>query len=218
MEFKAAIFDMDGTLVDSLFLWEVIWRELGERFLGDKGFTPKEEDDKAVRTLPLKEAMELIHSKYMLGGSGAELLARVDEILYKFYSESVELKRGARELLEALESRGVKMCVASANAPEFLELALAHCGIDRYFSEVLSCVTVGKGKEQPDIYLLAKEKLNEEAGDICVFEDSLVAIKTADSIGMKTVGIYDKYNFGQDEIRKIANEYIDCGESLARIV
>ena len=73
MVIKSAIFDMDGTLIDSLFLWEVLWSRFGELFLNDKSFAPTTEDDKRVRTLTLPDAMDLIHEKYSIGESGGEL-------------------------------------------------------------------------------------------------------------------------------------------------
>ena len=64
MNIKAAIFDMDGTLIDSLMVWDVLWCRFGEKYLNDKSFSPSEEDDKKVRTLTLKDAMNLIHNNY----------------------------------------------------------------------------------------------------------------------------------------------------------
>ena len=70
MDIKVAIFDMDGTLVDSLMLWEMLWSTFGERYLNDKSFAPSIEDDKKVRTLTLKDAMHILtplflqYSKY----------------------------------------------------------------------------------------------------------------------------------------------------------
>jgi beta-phosphoglucomutase-like phosphatase (HAD superfamily) len=152
---KAAIFDMDGTLVDSLMLWSVLWSKFGERYLQNENFTPSVEDDKKVRTLTLKEAMNLIHNNYRLGESGEELLALANHIMADFYTNTVELKPGVREYLEYCKNSGVKMCLATATAPELLNLAIKHCDIERYFLKIFSCTDLGKGKEEPDIFLLA---------------------------------------------------------------
>ena len=218
MNIKAAIFDMDGTLVDSLMIWDVLWAHLGVKYLGDAGFTPSREDDKAVRTLPLKQAMTLIHEHYAIGDSGEELLAEANDIIYDFYSHSVKLKDGVREFLAHCQHRGAKMCIASATAPELVEMALEHCGIKEYFTAVFSCSTTGKGKDKPDIFLLAADYLGASQSDIWVFEDSLAAIETAAKIGMNTVGIYDSYNYGQDKIKEIATEYIDSTETLLKLI
>lgn len=218
MNIKAAIFDMDGTLIDSLFLWDVIWSTFGEQYLGDKNFAPSVEDDKKVRTLTLRDAMNLIHDNYHLGESGEELLAEANRIIHDFYANSVELKDGVREFLEHCKSRGVKMCIASATAPELIDVALKHCGIAPYFKKVFSCDAIGKGKDKPDIFLQAANFLGSEIKDTWVFEDSLTAIETATKIGMPTVGIYDKFNYGQDKIKDIATEYISSTETLLKLI
>lgn len=218
MNIKAAIFDMDGTLVDSLMLWDVIWATFGEKYLNDKTFTPSVEDDKKVRTLTLKDAMTLIHKNYNLGESGEELLAETNRIMTDFYANSVELKDGVREFLEHCKNNGVKMCIASATAPELIHIALKHCDIEKYFLKIFSCGTIGKGKDQPDVFLQAVDFLGTEIKDTWVFEDSLTAIETATKIGMPTVGIYDKFNYGQDIIKEIATEYINSTETLIKLI
>ncbi len=218
MKMKAAIFDMDGTLVDSLMLWDVLWSTLGEKYLKDPHFRPSAEDDKTVRTLTLADAMELIHTTYKLGESGEELLALANDMMQDFYANSVALKSGVIDFLEYCKNNGVKMCIASATAPALIDVAIQHCGIGKYFSEIFSCGTLGKGKEEPDIFLLAREFLDTEIEETWVFEDSLVAIETATKIGMPTVGIYDRFNFGQDKIKEIATEYIAPGETLVKLI
>lgn len=218
MNFKGAIFDMDGTLVDSLILWDVLWREFGKMYLNDETFRPSEEDDKAVRTLTLKDAMQLIHKNYSIGESGNQLLSHSNKLMLNFYSEKVEMKNGAKEFLEYCHKNGVIMCIASATSPDLIKLALKHCDIEKYFLKIFSCADVGAGKEKPDVFLKAQQFLGTEIHETCVFEDSLVAIKTANKTGFKTVGIYDRYNFGQEEIKKTADIYIDKGETLIKIV
>lgn len=217
MNIKTAIFDMDGTLVESLFIWEVLWSEFGDKYLNDKSFIPSVEDDKKVRTLTLKDAMFLIHNNYKLGESAEELLQHANSIMMEFYSNKVELKSGVKEFLDYLKRQGTQMCIASATAPELIAVAMKHCDIEKYFSKVFSCAEVGKGKEAPDVFLLAKDFFRTNIEDIWVFEDSVVAIETATKIGMKTVGIYDRYNFGQDKIKAIATEYIAEGEILLKL-
>lgn len=218
MYIKAAIFDMDGTLVDSLMLWDVLWSNFGEHYLNDKNFTPTVEDDKKVRTLTLKDAMTLIHDNYNFGESGEELLREANLIVNDFYSNSVELKEGAREFLEHCKSSGVKMCIASATAAELIHTALKRCDIDKYFLKVFSCGEIGKGKDEPDVFLQAADFLGTETKDTWVFEDSLTAIETATRLGMPTVGIYDKYNYGQDRITEIATEYVGSSETLIKLI
>lgn len=217
MQIKAAIFDMDGTLVDSLVQWDFFWRELGERFLGDTAFRPSAADEKTVRTMTLDMAMDLIHEKYGIGDSGRQLLDIVNEMVDDFYRNHVELKPGARELLEHLYAQGAKMCIASGTEMGFIRITLQRCGLEKYFGAVFSCCDIGKGKDQPDIYLQAQEYLSEKPEDIWVFEDSLTAIETVQRLGMHTAAVYDRYNFGQEEMQKIADRYVGAGESLAKL-
>ena len=218
MNVKAAIFDMDGTLVDSLMVWDVLWATMGEKYLNDKSFRPSAEDDKKVRTLILADAMKLIHDHYGLGNSGEELLQLANDFMKDFYANRVTLKRDVRRFLEYCKAAGVKMCIASATAPDLITVALEHCGIESYFSKIFSCAEVGKGKEEPDVFLQVCEFLGAKPEETWVFEDSLVAIKTAVKVGMLTVGIYDAYNFGQAEVKALATEYIADGESLLKLI
>lgn len=214
----AAIFDMDGTLVDSLMLWDVIWADFGEVFLHDPTFHPNAADDRLVRTLTLKDAMILIHERYHIGDSGQALLDEANRLIIDFYANEVQLKPGVREWLEHCAQNGIPMCVASATARDLIETALAHCDIAHYFKAIFSCDELGKGKDQPDIYLLARECLGAPIEETCVFEDSLTAIETATKLGMQTVGIFDRFNFGQEEIRRIATRYIAEGEALSDLI
>lgn len=218
MNIKAAIFDMDGTLIDSLIFWDLLWTDLGKTYLNNADFRPSKEDDKAVRTSTMKDAMQLIHDHYGIGKDGAEVLDFVNRKIVEFYSQQVQLKPGVREFLEHCHKNGTKMCVASATATDMLHVAMEHCGIAQYFPKVFSCGDLGVGKDQPDVYLMAQEYLAANADDLWVFEDSLVAIETVTKLGFKTVAIYDPNNFGQAEMRAIATKYVGKGESLANLL
>ena len=203
---KGAIFDMDGTLLDSLKGWEYLWEELGNRFLSGKKFLVTPEEDKAVRTMILTDAMEYLHNRYGIGKDVSELVDIVNKMNIGLYSDKYELKKGALEFLEYCYSKGIKMCLASATDMTFVNMAIERCGLRKYFVDVISCSEIGKGKDKPDVFLKALECLGTSAEETCVFEDSYVSIVTANSLGMKTVGIYDKYNYDHDEIKKIADK------------
>ena len=215
---KGAIFDMDGTLVDSLMLWNVVWERFGRLFCEGKAFAPSAQDDKAVRTMTLKDAMDHIHRQYNIGKSGSELLETANKIITDFYAEEVKLKDGAAELLEYCHNKGIKMCIASATDIKLIKIALRHCNIEKYFKDILSCADIGKGKDRPDIYIKALECLGTTTDETCIFEDSHIAIETACKLGIKTVGIYDKYNYGQEEMQKTATVYIAEGETLKKLI
>jgi len=218
MKIKSAIFDLDGTLVDSLMLWDVMWTKFGMLYRNDPDFRPDAKDDKAVRTMTLVDAMQYIHEIYSLGASGEDLVNTANEIMEKFYAEDVQLKPGVREFLDDCQANGVKMCIASATDMKLLRIALEHCDLEKYFPKIFSCAEIGKGKDCPDIYRAAQAYLGTTVGETWVFEDSAVALCTAHKLGMQTVGIYDQYNYGQDILRENANIYIDKDDSLARLI
>ena len=218
MNIKGAIFDMDGTLVNSLWCWYELWEWCGKRYLGVDGYRPDEAIDKAVRTMVLSDAMDYIHEKCGFGKDGNELLARFQAILPELYATRIDLKPGVREFLDYCKSNGVKMCLASATDPEYVEIAMHRHGLHPYFESVLSCAVIGKGKEFPDIYEAALESLGTKREETWVFEDSYVALETAVSIGMPTVGIYDEFNLGQDRLEKAATYYVAKGETLMKLV
>ena len=213
-----AIFDMDGTLIDSLMIWDVLWQRLGKKYLGDESFRPDPVTEKAVRTLTLIDAMTLVHEKCGIGKSGEEIWQFAVDMTVDFYENDVKMKTGALEFLEYLYSKGVKMCIASATAPNLISIAMKTCKLGKYFPKVISCNDVGKGKELPDVFIAAHEYLGTPKESTWVFEDSVVAIETASTAGYQTVGIYDQYNFGLDRIPSLATVYIDKGESLTKLI
>ena len=218
IKISGAIFDMDGTLINSLIAWDMIWEEFGRRFCGGKKFEPSEEDDRAIRTIPLKDAMELLHKRYGIGKNGKELLDVADEVCTEFYSSQVELKEGTREFLERARACGIKMCVATATAKYLVAVAMEHLDLNKYFEAVFSCADIGKGKEFPDVFIKARELLGVPEDECWIFEDSLTALTTAKNAGMNTVGIYDACNPDQEGVRAVSDVYIAEGHSVNEIV
>lgn len=218
MKIKGAIFDMDGTLVDSLSFWDVLWGRIGERYLGVKNFKPSEEVDKSVRTMIFSQAMGYVKDVCGINASVDEITEFGTSSLADFYRDVVGLKYGARELLDALEAKGIKMCLATATDMKYVNIALDKLDLRKYFDAIMSCADIGKGKDQPDIYLNASNALGFDREDICVFEDSYVALETAKAIDLKTIGIFDKNNFGQDRLEKASIVYLGENRSLAELV
>ena len=218
MNIKAAIFDMDGTLVDSLMLWDILWNELANRFTGGVNNISGSEADRAIRTMPLKEGLYMVHEKCGLGNSGDELLKITNEIMADSYKNIIRPKKGVIEFLEHLKALNIPMCLATATAPELLNISLDACDTRKYFSKIFSCKELGIGKEKPDIYLLAQDFLGSDKDETWVFEDSYVALKTAKDAGFKTVGIYDKHNFDIDKLEENADIFIGQGDSLDMLI
>ena len=145
-------------------------------------------------------------------------LATTTGDLSAYASNQLEALKQVEEFPEYCYNKGIKMCIASATDSSFIKMAVEHCKIGKYFENILSCAEIGKGKDKPDIYIKALEILGTKADETCIFEDSHVAIETAVGLGIKTVGIYDKYNCDQDKIKKIATVYIEDGETLNKLI
>lgn len=216
MNIKGAIFDMDGTLADSLGFWDMLWAFLGEKYLGDKSFRPDPITAKGVRTTTLNGAARLIHENCKIGESYESVAKEFDEMLLAYYKEKVELKAGVKDFLDRLYREGVKMCIASATSLPLLEALMEKFKLYKYFEFILSCAEIGKGKGEPDVFIEAHKRLGTKKEETWIFEDSVVAIETAINAGYKTVGIYDKYNFGIDRVEEISTVYVDDGETLLK--
>ena len=217
MNIKGAIFDMDGTLLDSLWGWEELWEWGGRKYLGFEGYRPDESVNKAVRTMVLSDAMEYIHTHCGIGRDAQELIDHFNEILPALYAEKFMIKPGAKEFLEYCRSRGIPMVLASATAKTFIDIALDTHDIRKYFDAVISCAEIGMGKEHPDVFLAALRILGTDIEDTYVFEDSYVALETAAAAGFGTVGVYDRYAFEQERLKASANFYIAEGETLMKL-
>ncbi len=218
MNITGAIFDMDGTLVDSLGFWDYIWERLGEFYLRDKNFRPDPITEKGVRTVPLYEAMVLVHENCGIGKSADEVFKIANDELLNFYTNTVEMKPGAKRFIEYLYEKGVKMCIASATSPNLIDVLLEKFDLKKYVPKLFSCSEVGKGKEHPDVFIKAHEYLGTNKESTWIFEDSIAAIETAVKAGYHTVGIYDKFNFGLDRVKKLSNIYIREGEGLDGLI
>ena len=217
MKIEGAIFDLDGTLVDSLGFWPYFWEEAGKKYLGRAGFVPSQEIDFKARTATVAEVSVLAHETYGFGKSPEEFLNYIEETVTDWYITKVQAKEGVMEFLKTLEKKGIKMCIASASNKDKVELCSKKLGIDKYIPKILSCNDIGKNKSEPDIYYAAAEYLGMDIEKICVFEDSYIALQTAKKAGFQTVGIYDVNNYGQDELKKAAQIYIENGETLNKI-
>ena len=218
MKIKGAIFDMDGTLINSLIVWDDIWKSVAEKYHCEEEDFPGEEIDKKLRTMTLFEGMEMLHEVRGIGRDGHELWEYCTSLIEDFYRNKVEMKPGAMEFLKYLHENNVKMCIASASALDMVEIAVERCEIGKYIPKLLSSCDYGCGKDKPDVYFGALEYLGTPIEETWVFEDSLVALNTAKRIGMPVVGIYDAYNFGHEEMKEIADFYIEDGEGLDKLI
>ncbi|MBQ8880113.1 MAG: HAD family phosphatase [Clostridia bacterium] len=217
MKINGVIFDMDGTLVDSLSFWEHLWFEIGTRYLSNPSFLPEKDDDKRVRTMIYKDAMRFIMEKYRIVEDEERFEIFSVNLITDFYKSIAKAKPGAVELLEYLKKQGIKICLASATARREIGTSLEATGLLKYFDHILSCADLGVGKEKPDVYLEALAQMGLPADNVWVVEDSYVALESAKSAGLKTVGVYDKYSYNQDRLRASADVYLGEGHTLAEL-
>ena len=218
MKIKGAIFDMDGTLVDSLMFWEGFWRAFGKKYKGCDDYVPPKYIDSRVRAMMFADATAWICEELKPDATPQELYEFGNQNLDEHYRNVVTVKAGVFEFLEHLKSRGIKCCVATATEMEFASRALEYHGITKYLDAAISCTDIGVGKDKPDIYLKAGDILGFSEDELCVFEDSYVALETAKNAGFKTVGIFDKYNYCQDRLEAASNFYLGEGHSFTELI
>jgi len=219
MELKGAIFDLDGTLVDSLTFWEWQYNELAKVYCGGKKIELSPKDDKLFRTSLINDSVVLLHNKYGLANSSEELLDYVNKSIQRFYLNEARPKKGVIQFLNYLKSKNVKMCIASATAKPELELAVSSCGLNTYFEGVISCSEFGVGKNKPDVFLAALDLIGTDINDTWVFEDSLVALETSVKAGFKTVGIFDKMNpYTPEQLKEFSTIFVGEDKTLADLI
>ena len=218
MNIKGAIFDLDGTLIDSLFFWDRLWEKLGENYLSDKSFRPGPEMEKAVRTVTFRDASEMLFNTFSFGSGPEEICELMHDFCLEVYRTEVSFKPGAQELLDRLKERNIPMCIASASMPDLLRAVVDRFGLDAYFPKVVSCAEVGKGKSHPDVFIAAQNYMGTEREATWVFEDSFVSLQTAANAGFPTVGIYDRHNFDVSRVEAVSTEYIGKDDSFLRLL
>ena len=201
---KGAIFDLDGTLLDSMFIWDTI----GEEYLRSLGKEPHENLKETFMTLTLEEAAEYYREHYGVTLSVKEIVDGVNAMVEQTYRTKVTLKPGISEYLAWLKENGVRMCVATVTDRYLVEETLERLGVRHYFSEIFTCAEVGFGKDKPIIYQKALEHLGTEKSDTYVYEDLAFALNTAKTDGFPTVGVYDRHEMHQDELRGLADYYV----------
>lgn len=203
---KAAIFDLDGTLLDSLAIWE----NAGAIYLGHRGIDVEEDLGRKLFPLTIEQAAEYLKGHYLPQEDTRTIIAGVLGEIRDFYLYDVELKPGAAELLEHLERAGVPMAAATSGDGKLARAALERLGVRKYFKEIYTCTEVGAGKDQPRIYQRAAQCLQAGPEDTWVFEDALHAIQTAKAAGFVTVGVYDPFHKNErEEIRREADYYLE---------
>lgn len=208
---KGAIFDVDGTLLDSMEIWE----DVAIRYLKSIGVEAEPDLPEVMFTMSLPEGAAYVKEHYRLTRETDEIIQGVLDIIRKYYEETAPLKPGVTKILEELSGKRIPMTVATSNNKEEVEAAFKRLGIASYFSRIFTCEEVGAGKTRPDIYMKAAEYMGTRPEETVIFEDVLHAIRTAKKAGFLAVGLYDEASKAdQKAIEKEADWYAKSMEGL----
>ena len=201
---QGIIFDFDGTLFDSMFIWDTA----GEVYLRSIGKEPEDDLQKILKPMSLLQSAEYIREKYHIPLSVDEIMDGVNRTVEGFYFHTVEPKPGVIDFLEELHRRNIKMCIATATDRYQVEAALQRCGMLRFFSKIFTCTEVGSGKDRPDIFRRAMEHLQTDRKTTAVVEDAYHAIHTAKQDGFLVVGVYDSHESRQQELLRLVDVFL----------
>lgn len=201
---KAAIFDFDGTIVDSM----PVWADAGAMYLDKLGIKAEKNLGDKLLEMSMKEGAEYLKRTYTLKENQVEICKGVNDVIAGAYRNSIPLKDGAKRFLEALESSGTKMVICTNTDREIFAPALKRLGIDHFFEKIFTVSEMHCSKNHPEIFFSAAEFLKTMPEETFVFEDALYAIRTAYKARFKTCALYDAASSGHtDQIRKFCFYY-----------
>lgn len=202
---KGAIFDIDGTLLDSMPVWE----NAGARYLATLGIKARSDLKERLDALSLPEGALYMQTEYKLSVTIEEILEGVNQVVKDFYFKEAVLKPGVCDLIQKLKKNQVRLMIATATDAEMAKSALIRNGIWKDFDGMITCEEAGAGKTSPKVFELAREHLQTKKEETWVFEDSLYAVKTASKAGFPVCSIYDAYSRDNtEEIRTFSDIYV----------
>lgn len=208
---KALLFDMDGSMVDSMW----IWRSIDIEYLGRFGIFLPENLQQCIEGKSFSETAEYFKERFALPDSVEQIKADWNRMARDKYANEVPLKKGVSALLAYCRNHDIKLGIATSNSRELAETVLQAHKILSYFDCILTSSEVEKGKPAPDIYLAVADALRVDPADCLVFEDIVPGIQAGLAAGMRVCAVYDKYSLYQDaEKRRIADYYINDFEEF----
>jgi HAD superfamily hydrolase (TIGR01509 family) len=184
---KYCIFDMDGTLLDSMPYWQA----LGSEYLDSLGVPRPHRGLEQMQAMTMIQGAQFFMDRFRLPGPPQAIVDGMQGLMAKHYRDDVPLKPGVAEYLARLAARGTAMCVATATAQHLAAECLERLGVAGRFAFIVSCESLGVSKSRPDVFLEAARRLGCTPGEAAVFEDALYAARTARQAGFYTVGVYD---------------------------
>lgn len=205
MEKKAALFDLDGTLVDSMWIWDRLLID----FLASHGLETPQYVLNEVVHMSLTQSSAYIQKLFGLPMTPEEIRQEWTDMVYEAYAQKIRLKPGAEEYLRHLKERGIAMGIVTSCDRTLCEICLKHNGVYDLFDVFTFADDVGKGKNSPDIYLECLRRLGCTADQAVLFEDILTALRTAKKIGMQVVVVEESSAAPDRELlQKEADQYI----------
>lgn len=202
---KAVIFDLDGTLVDSMWMWKAIDVE----YLARYNLTCPENLQKEIEGMSFSETAVYFKQRFGLSDSPEQIKKAWEEMSIEKYRSEVTLKPGAGKFLDYIQRQGALAGIATSNGRAMVDVVLDALNIGRYFKVVATACEVAAGKPSPDIYLKVAERLQVKPSDCVVFEDVPAGIRAGKRAGMTVFAVEDAYSLDmREEKRKLADYYI----------
>lgn len=211
MNIKGAIFDLDGTIIDSMPMWYSLYGN----YLTEAQVEPTDELLDFLRHASIPMAASRFSQEFNLGAV-REIESKLYGHIARYYKDEATLRPNVDKLIKKLHSEGIKMCVATATESGHAKNALAHTGLYDYFCDVLSCKDLGIEKNKPDIYFAAMNLLSAKQNEVVVFEDALHAVETAKSAGFTVVAIYEQTVENHQRVERLCDKYIYDYEELLK--
>lgn len=206
MRYPYAVFDMDGTLLDSM----PYWNGLGARYLKRCGIVPPADLGRILAGLTMEEGAEYFRREFGIPKAAPEIVEEIYALLRQAYAEEIQEKPGVRVFLARLKKAGVQMCIATASDAGIAEPALKRLGLWEYFSFILDCSECGSGKGSPEIFDRAAARLGGSRENTLVFEDAYHAVCTAHAAGYYVVGVQDaSQGESEAQIRVVCDAFIE---------
>lgn len=210
---KACIFDMDGTLVDSMMYWE----NCGALYVQSQGKKTDAELNRILFSMSMEEGAEYLIKHYLFDYSKAKVINGIIEVLSDAYKNKIQLKKGALDFLFDMKNKKIPFALATATDRRLWTPCLERLGIADLFSFTITCQEAGASKEFPKIYIDAAKKMNVSPDDTVIFEDMITPIKTAKSAGFKVCAVLDDANKTDfSEIKKNADYSIENYENASK--
>ena len=209
---KYIIFDLDGTLIDSM----PVWRGTGSGFLKNHNFPVPENLMEVVKTQTIWQTAEWFRTELGVPMEAEDIVNEIVESVVEAYRHTIPLKDGAMEYLEKMKNEGVEMCILTASEADYILPALDRLDIRKYFSHVLTCTELGEYKNDGKAYLKTMELIGGTLEETVVFEDAYYAVKGAKSVGFPVYAVLDEVvrEDDIDKIKETADHYFHSYKEL----